>query len=46
MRISRYFQKEIPDGKISALSIGISIVILVTVMTLSRINRMAGPKKK
>jgi len=36
----------IPDGRISALSIGIFIVVLVTVITLSRANRIAGPKKK
>lgn len=39
-------KQKIPDGKISALNIGISIVVLVTVTTLSRINRIAGPKKK
>lgn len=39
-------RKKLPDGKMSAFSIGVSIVVLVTVTTLSKINRIAGPKKK
>lgn len=43
---SSYLSRNVPDGRISPLSIGISIVVLVTVTTLSRINRIAGPRKK